>query len=338
MTRSENRLLLIGVCLAVLVCACGVRRSAERTYLNVSGLTQGSTFSITYGDSLGRDFAPAIDSLLRLADSTMSVFNEQSVLSRINRNELDTLPSIVAQAIAQSMRLAEETEGAFDITIGPVTRAIGFAGGQLRGIDTSHVLALMQHVGMDKIRLEGNRLLKQTPQVFIDLNGIAQGITVDMIAEFFEHQGVHNYLVEVGGEIMACGKSGRGSAWIVGVDSPIEGAIPGQCLQAKMRLTRRRGLATSGNYRKFVEVDGQRYSHTIDPLTGLPTLNALLSATVLAPSASLADALGTAFMVRGLEWSQAYVQAHADVDAILVYADSTGANCMWSSEGVELVR
>lgn len=326
------------VCLAVLVCACGVRRSAERTYLNVSGLTQGSTFSITYGDSLGRDFAPAIDSLLRLADSTMSVFNEQSVLSRINRNELDTLPSIVAQAIAQSMRLAEETEGAFDITIGPVTRAIGFAGGQLRGIDTSYVLALMQHVGMDKIRLEGNRLLKQTPHVFIDLNGIAQGITVDMIAEFFERQGVHNYLIEVGGEIMACGKSGHGSAWIVGVDSPIEGAIPGQCLQAKMRLTRRRGLATSGNYRKFVEVDGQRYSHTIDPLTGLPTLNALLSATVLAPSASLADALGTAFMVRGLVWSQAYVQAHPDVDAILVYADSTGANRMWSSEGVELVR
>ena len=105
-----------------------------------------------------------------------------------------------------------------------------------------------------------------------------------------------------------------------------------------MRLTRRCGLATSGNYRKFVEVDGQRYSHTIDPLTGLPTLNALLSATVLAPSASLADALGTAFMVRGLVWSQAYVQAHPDVDAILVYVDSTGANCMWSSEGVELVR
>lgn len=322
----------------VLLSSCHRPQPVRLSYLNVSGLTQGSTFSITYGDSLGRDFAPAIDSLLRLADSTMSVFNEHSVLSRVNRNELDTLPPIVAQAIAQSMQLAVETEGAFNITIGPVTRAIGFAGGQSRGIDTAQVRALMQHVGMDKISIDGNRLIKQTPQVFIDLNGIAQGITVDMIADFFERHGVRNYLVEVGGEILANGHNSRGSKWVVGIDSPIEGAIPGEQLQAKMYLSDGRGVATSGNYRKVVEVDGQRYSHTVDPQTGLPVLSNLLSATVLATSAARADALGTAFMVRGLEWSRAFVEFTPDVDAILVYADSTGANAMWCSEGVELVR
>ena len=322
----------VGLLCALLLCGC-----KPLPYTNVSGFAQGSTFSITYGDGRERDFSADIDSMLWLADTTLSVFNERSELSRINRNEGQRLSPLLQRAIALSMQVSDLTQGAFDITIGPVTRAIGFAGGNSRGIDTARVAELMQHVGMDKIVLVGDTLLKRSPQVFIDLNGIAQGLTVDMIGEHFERHGVSNYIVEVGGEILARGVNRRGTEWVVGIDSPVEGALPGQQLQAKLYLPDGRGLATSGNYRKVVEVDGQRYSHTIDPLTGLPTLNSLLSATVIAQSASWADALGTAFMVRGLAWSRAYVEAHADVDAILVYADSTGANRTWCSAGVKLV-
>lgn len=329
--RRGARLCLL--CMAMLLGAC-----KQLNYSNVSGFAQGSTFSITYGDAQGRDFSGAIDSILRLADTTLSVFNDASVLSRINRNEQQLLPPLLRRAIELSEQVAEATQGAFDITIGPVTRAIGFAGGTSRGIDTARVAELMRHVGMDKVALRGDTLLKASPQVFIDLNGIAQGLTVDMIGEHFERNGVRHYVVEVGGEILAQGHNRRGTEWVVGIDSPVEGALPGQHLQAKLYLSGGRGLATSGNYRKVVEVDGQRYSHTIDPQTGLPTLNALLSATVVAPSASWADALGTAFMVRGLEWSKAYVQAHPEVEAVLVYADSTGANRMWSSAGIRFVR
>ena len=323
-----------GLCtlaVALLMAAC---HAPKPSYTHLEGFAQGTTFSIIYRDSLERDLSPAVDSILRRVDASMSVFNDSSTLSRINRNETCTADSLLAEVMGLAREVSTLTEGAFDVTIGTITRAIGFAGGTSRGIDSTQVAALLPLVGMDKIHLNGLSIQKADPQVFIDLNAIAQGYTVDLLVRHFDRLGIANYLIEVGGEIFTRGVNSAGNQWIVGIDKPMEGAVPGEQLQARISL-QDRGLATSGNYRKFVEVDGQKYSHTIDPQTGLPTLNSLLSATVLAPTAAMADALGTAFMVRGLQWSRQFLEAHPEVDAYLVYADAQGRYAVWQSAGLE---
>lgn len=316
---------------ALLFAACN--NNSSRNYTNISGFVQGSVYSITYFDTLNRDFSTAFDSIFAEIDGSMSVFNDSSTISRINRNEVQTVNNQLIDVVSMAKQISIKTEGAFDITIGPVSRQIGFAGGKTKGIDTLQIQALLVNVGMDKIWVEGCNLQKQNPDVKIDLNAIAQGYTVDCISRFLEQNSVVDYIAEVGGEIVANGVSPRGTPWIVGVDKPIEGAMQGQEIQVRIYLSNRRGLATSGNYRKFVEVNGQRYSHTINPKTGLPVLNSLLSATVVAPNATIADALGTAFMVNGLEWSINFVNSNPDIDAYLIYSNSAGYN-VWKSDGI----
>lgn len=321
----------------VLVFASCRERTNSDTYLNISGFTQGTTYSITYSDSLSRNFSIQIDSIFALVDSSMSVFNSSSAISKINRNEQMHVNSLLADVLQISRSISDQTEGAFDITIGSITRAVGFAGGTSSGIDTAKVLSLLRFVGMDKFYVEDNKLVKLHPDVVFDLNAVAQGYTSDLIASFLTSRGVGSYMVEVGGEIVATGVNPNGTAWVIGVDKPEAGGVPGEDIQAKIMLTGGQGLATSGNYRKFVEVDGQKYSHTINPKTGLPVLNSLLSATVVAPSGAIADALGTAFMVKGLEWSMSFVKNHPNIDAYLIYSDSTSNFCVWQSDGLKLL-
>ena len=329
------RQILIGAAVVSMLAAC---QEQQEVYTNISGFTQGSVFSITYADSLNRNFAGSFDSIFSFVDGSMSVFNDSSIISRINRNEHVPINSAISEVLCISGEVSQMTGGAFDITIGPVSRAIGFAGGNGKGIDTVLVNKMLENVGMDKVWVEGDLLVKSNSQVAVDLNAIAQGYTSDLVARFLNSKGVDNYIVEVGGEIVAHGTNKRGTPWVVGIDRPIEGGIPGENIQARFYLTGGRGLATSGNYRKFVEVDGQKYSHTIDPHTGLPVLNSLLSATVFANNASIADALGTAFMVHGLDWSINFVNSNPDVDAYLIYSDSIDGYKVWKSDGLEEVK
>lgn len=312
--------------------ACSQSRSAK-TY-KVEGFTQGTVFSIIYQDSLNRDFSAEFDSIFNVVDSSMSIYNSGSVISRLNRNETDMLDPLLEQVLKLSFAMNRKTDGAFDITVGPVVRTIGFGPDSTRGIDSVRIKKLLRLIGMQKIRLDGNRLIKDDQAIQIDLNAIAQGYTSDLVARYLLEQGVKNFLVEVGGEIAACGLNPSGKQWIIGIDKPKEGALPGESFQAKLSLPGGRGLATSGNYRKFIEVDGIKYAHTIDPKTGLPVMSNLLSATVIAGSAAEADALATAFMVRGLEWSRSFLIRNPDIGALLIYSDSTGKLCNWANPAV----
>lgn len=307
----------------------------QKQYTKIEGFTQGTTFSIIYYDSLSRDLSVQIDSILGRIDHSMSIYNDSSIISRVNSNITDSIDDLLKEVIVSSLDIYNLTEGAFDITVGPVVREIGFGKEKTHGIDSAKVRLLLPLIGMNKIHLEGNRLKKDDSRIQIDVNAIAQGYTVDVIGKYLESNGIKHYLVEVGGEITARGKNSKGTDWIVGIDKPVESALPGENIQAKISISNGYGLATSGNYRKFIVVNGQKYAHTINPRTGFPELNNLLSATVVAPTATKADALATAFMVNGVDWSKNFVTNRSDIDAYLVYSDSLGNYLVWMNEGMK---
>ncbi len=329
-----KKLLLLGLS-PILLLSNGCSPGKPKEYIKLEGFTQGTTYSITYYDSLSRVLYKEIDSILNCIDLSMSIYNPESNISKLNSNQTDSVDNLLKAVIDSSYKVYQATEGAFDITVGPVVRAIGFGPDKTKGIDSAKVRSLLPLIGMNKINLIDSKLKKDDSRIQIDVNAIAQGYTVDVIGRFLEQLGITNYLVEVGGEITAKGKNAKGNSWVVGIDKPVESALPGENIQAKVSISKGYGLATSGNYRKFIEVNGQKYAHTINPKTGFPVLSNLLSATVVAPSATTADAFATAFMVKGLDWSVSFVEQAKDIDAYLVYSDSAGNYRVWMNRGMQ---
>jgi thiamine biosynthesis lipoprotein len=308
---------------------------SPRDYLRVSGFAQGTTYSILYFDSQKRDFSEEIERLLLNIDNSMSVYNPESTINGFNNSEngfeIDTL---LAEVVILSQKYWEETNGAFDITVGPLVSAWGFHAKQGGMPTDEEIKKLIQNIGNDKIALNNLYLSKTQPGVKIDVNAVAQGYTVDVIADFLEDKEVTDYLVELGGEIRTSGKSSRGSEWIVGVDKPVDDAISGEQLQVKLKITSG-SLVTSGNYRKYFVKDGVKYSHTIDPKTGYPVTHSVLSTTVLDKVAARADALATTFMVMGLDATQKWLEKNPEVDVYIVYSDEKGDYRVWMSKGIK---
>jgi len=189
-------------------------------------------------------------------------------------------------------------------------------------------------VGMEKVRLEGERLVRNDPHMFIDVNAIAQGYTVDLLIGLLESEGIDECLVEVGGEVRTAGDK-RGKGWHVGIDTPADAnQTPGASLQARVRLDNR-ALATSGNYRKFYIEDGVKYSHTIDPRTGYPVRHTLLSATVIAPECAVADAWATACMVAGPDAAITMIENNHSIEGYLIFSNENGEMRTWMSNGLK---
>ncbi|GAB2786869.1 FAD:protein FMN transferase [Rhabdobacter roseus] len=278
------------------------KKAPASSYNYLEGDAQGTTFHITYKDSLGRDFSGSIDSLFRVLDRSMSLWDSTSVIRRINNHEPGVLPDAHFLAVfRRSQEISQLTNGAFDATVAPLVRAWGFSfKKQSAPPEPSQVDSLRQQVGYLKARVVAGRVVFDDPRMEVDFNAIAQGYTVDVLADFLIEKGVRHFLVEVGGEVRAQGRNERGEVWRVGIDKPVAGETPGRPLQAVVRLDGR-SLATSGNYRKFIERDGKRYSHSIDPQTGYPVTHTLLSVSVLADDCMSADAFATAFLVMGTD-------------------------------------
>lgn len=264
-----------------------------------------------------------IDSLLTEVDNSMSLYNPQSLLSRLNRNETDSVDGFIAECIRTARRISEQSDGAYDITVKPLTAAYGFTGDV--PVQNPDVDSLLELVGYDKIAVENGRLRKADPRMQIDLNSIAQGATSDYIAAYFEKLGIEEYMIEVGGEIFAGASTPRashGSSGSTGRRKATSRREPD--LQVKISLSGK-GLATSGNYRKFrTDSSGRKIVHTVDPRTGQPVTSDLLSATVVAETSAEADAYGTALMVMGLERGKEFLAAHPEIQAYLIYSDEQG--------------
>ena len=205
-----------------------------------------------------------------------------------------------------------------------MVNAWGFGFKNKEEMTKSKVDSVLQFVGCDKIKYNDSIIIKNDSRTMLYMNGIAQGYSVDVVAEFLEKKGITNYLVEIGGEVKTKGFNKQGKEWKIGIDKPFDNNnLPGENLQAIIKLSNK-SLATSGNYRKFYEKDGIKYSHTIDPKTGYSVNHSLLSATVIADDCITADALATAFMVMGLDKAFELVAKLPNIEAYFVYSDENG--------------
>jgi len=307
------------------------------TYDNFAGFAQGTTYSVVFGNdgSLnGQELRAEVEKILRDFDMSLSLYVDSSVLSKVNRNEDVTPDSYFLEAFKKSEAITEITDGAFDITVGPFVKAWGFGPDAHKSFTESKRDSLAKFVGMDKVRIENGKVIKTDPGVDLDFNAIAQGYSVDIVCGFFDSKGIKSYLVEIGGEVRVKGDK-QGLLWRVGIDRPSDdNMLPGNDLQAIISL-KDRSLATSGNYRKFYVENGIKYSHTIDPRTGYPAINQLLSATIIADDCATADGIATACMVIGKEKTIEFLGFHPEFDAFLVFSDDSGNYKTWTSENLK---
>ena len=290
-----------------------------------SGEAQGSYYHIKYMSDYGTDYHLQIDSILQEIDSSLSIYRKYSLISRLNNGEkikTDTLFNTVFKA---AKRVFLESDSNFDCSVSPIVNAWGFYKDKLGDslvIDSLRVKKMLNHVGFQRIQLIGDSLIL-SKNMSLDFNSIAQGFTVDLIADFLQNKNIENYLIEVGGELLAKGKNVNGETWKVGVDKPLENIDVGDRFQFILELEEK-ALATSGNYRKFYEKDGVKYSHVINPFTGFPAQNRLLSVTVIHDECMFADAYATAFMVMGVKKTKQFLAQNSDIEIYLVYTDKEG--------------
>jgi thiamine biosynthesis lipoprotein len=325
-------ILLLGVILLAYIIGL-IRKQGE--YVSVAGFTQGTTYHITYESKSGENLQNLVDSLLADFDMSLSIYQPNSLISRFNRNESGTrADEKFTTVFDKSSEVNKVTNGAFDITVGPIVNALGFGNTDTLQVDSTMIDSLLQYVGMEKVRLQDDILIKQDSGILLDVNAIAQGYSVDLVAELLEKMNIRNYMVEIGGEVRVRGKNERKQMWRIGIDKPSEGnMIPGANLQAIIALDNR-SLATAGNYRKFYEKNGIKYVHTINPKTGFPVVSKLLSATVVAKDCMTADAYDTALMVMGLEKSIEFLNENKFLDAFLIYADQEGRFRVYTTKGL----
>lgn len=288
--------------LAAAVAALFVGCTPRREYVTIDGTMLGTTLRIT-ADVRGvppqRLYAAAME-LDRQAKASMSIFDSTSLLSRLNRNETDSVDSHIAFNLRLADSIGALSGGRYDVTVKPLVEAWGFAG--KNPAEHPNLDSLLRFVGRDKVRIEGGRLVKSDPRVQLDFNSVAKGYTVDLLAELVERFGAENYVVDIGGELRCRGVNREGNPWRIGIESPFDGNMTeGEYLHKRIRM-QQGALATSGNYRRFyLDAEGRKVAHTIDPRTGRSVVSRLLSATVAAPTCAEADALGTMFMALGAD-------------------------------------
>lgn len=285
------------------------------------GTTQGSYYSIIYYDEQNRDFSGDFDSIFREIENTLSLWDENSMISRVNRNdESVVLNQIFIDNFNYAMRAAELSEGYFDPTVGPLVSAWGFHFKDGVEMTPEIVDSLKQFVGYHKIKIEDGKVIKENPNMTLDFNAVAQGYTTDMIGDFLLLNGVENFLVDVGGEILAKGNKPNGDLWKVGIEKPSEDKDAERIVQEIVEL-KDKSIVTSGNYRKYVERNGKRYSHSIDPNTGFPAANNMLSATIICDDTSWADCLASICMLVGMEKAQEILATQVGVKAFFIYEE-----------------
>lgn len=319
---------LLPVLLFLSLSAC---RSGEEagTYVKIAGETMGTTYSVIYQGEA--DYKAEIDSLLLAFNQEVSTYIPDAMISVFNQSEAGIALADFEHYVhflanlEQSREVVGITDGAFQPTLMPLINYWGFGYTEKKAvtqIDSLRVDSLMDFVGMDLIQLTGDSLRKKRVGVQLDFSAIAKGFGVDLLGQLLEERGVENYFVEIGGEALGRGQSPRGDAWRVGISVPRSEAALGE--YAEVAPLNNRAVATSGNYRNYYEVAGEKYGHTINPYTGFPEKNNLLSASVFAKDCATADALATAFMVMGFSKAQAQVEAMEGIEAYFIVGEQDG--------------
>lgn len=310
-----------------------IRQQNTMPYQHNTGQIFGTTYHITYQSN--KDLHREILQRLQLVDQTFSTFNDESIISKINRNEPVKLNQMFIEVFDLAKTVSKDTHGAFDITVAPLVNVWGF-GFKSGTPPTKAVIDSLRHLtGYEKVKLIGSKVRKQDPRIMLDCSAIAKGYGSDVVAQYLRSRDVENFMIEIGGEIVVQGNSDKRLPWKIGVTKPTDDSTQvNNELQTVLNVSNT-AMATSGNYRRFYYKNGKKYAHTIDPKTGYPVQHNILSATVLANTCAKADAYATSFMVLGLEKTQQVLQHHPDLMVYLIYADGQGKNKVWYSPSLK---
>ncbi|AXT51000.1 FAD:protein FMN transferase [Aquimarina sp. BL5] len=306
----------------LLVCLLSCKKTPEQ-YLNyTSGDAFGTTFSVQFIDKNEIDLSASYDSIINVINTSMSTYQNDSDISKINFGDITvSVDNHFKNVFNTSKRIYKETEGVFDPTVGVLVNAWDFGPeGKIVALDSLKIASLLISVGLDKVTLRDNKIIKQHPKTFIDFNALAKGYAVDVFTEFLEAKNFENYLVEIGGEIRGKGSNLiKVKPWKIGVEDPNFDQTQSY---SKVLSLKNEAMATSGSYRKFkLDENGNRYAHIIDTKTGYPHKSNLLSVSILAKTCMEADAYATALMSMGLERSKQFLNKHPELKVYFIYED-----------------
>lgn len=310
--------------------ACTTPKQNELNTLQ--GEAIGTTYTIKYLATGTTNFEPAIDSIIKAINKSTSTYIATSDISKINDGDTTVVvDAYFEEVFTKSAKIYNETQGDFDPTVGILVNAWGFGPeNELAQLDSLKVDSLLNYVGFDKIKLENHKIIKQHPSIYLDFNAIGKGYLVDIIGRLFEKNNIQNYMIEIGGEIRARGVNQDGVAWKIAIENPNE---DGSRSFATVIQLHNESIATSGNYRKYrTTPDGKKYVHTINTKTGYATESNLLSASIIAKTdCADVDGYATACMAMGLEKTKAFLEAHPELKAFLIYIDNNGQHATYTS-------
>ena len=325
---SSAILLAVAIALFVML---KVRQAPRSQYITNQGNVFGTTYNIQY--QAMNDLEDSIKLALKGVDNSLSMFNSNSTISKINNGETQT-DSHFLTVFNKAAEVYKLSEGGFDITVSPLVYAWGFGKNkdtEKPKVAPTQIDSILTFVGFHKIHLNGDQLTKDDPRITLDCSAIAKGYGCDVVARTLEKQGIENYMVEIGGEVVCRGVNEKGNPWRIGINTP-EDDLAGANHETQCIIAGNLNLATSGSYRQFYYEDGIRRSHTVDPRTGYPVSNNLLSATVISKDCMTADALATACMVMGLETSIDVIEQLPETECFLIY-DLDGEHLVRQSSG-----
>lgn len=310
-----------------------VIRQNRPVYRSNEGSVFGTSYRITY--LYNEDLKKDIEKTLAEVDGALSIFNDSSTISKINRNENVIPDSLFLHIYRLSHQISDWTNGAFDITVAPAVNAWGFGFKHAENITDATIDSLKNLVGYNKVYEQDGKIIKSNPHIMLDCNAIAKGFGCDVVADMMNTKNIDNYMIEIGGEIVVKGINSKGNNWNIGVSKPIDDTLAvSNELQTILSLTEC-ALATSGNYRNYYYKDGKKYAHTIDPKTCRPVSHNMLSATIIALNCATADAFATSMMVIGLDSAKVLCNEHQDIEAYFIYQNAEGEIDTYYTDGFQ---
>lgn len=305
----------------------------QKQYFEESGSVFHTIYHIKYEGS--EILTEKIDAEFQKFNLSLNPFNPNSIISKVNRNEAVEADDWFIEVFNKAKEVSDHSEGIFDITCAPLVNLWGFGFSKMDSVTLQMIDSIKQFVGYQKVRLDGRKVVKDDSRILLNCSAIAKGYASDIIARLLEREGIENYMVEIGGEVTMKGVNQNGKCWRIGINKPEDDSTGVKNdIEEVVQLCKKGGVATSGNYRNYYIKDGKKYAHTIDPRTGYPSEQSILSATIVAEDCITADAYATAFMAMGLEKAREAAKNIPDIEYYVIYSDENGKHQIEYSTGM----
>lgn len=305
----------------------------QKQYFEESGSVFHTIYHIKYEGS--EILTEKIDAEFQKFNLSLNPFNPNSIISKVNRNEAVEADDWFIEVFNKAKEVSDHSEGIFDITCAPLVNLWGFGFSKMDSVTPQMIDSIKQFVGYQKVRLDGRKVVKDDSRILLNCSAIAKGYASDIIARLLEREGIENYMVEIGGEVTMKGVNQNGKCWRIGINKPEDDSTGVKNdIEEVVQLCKKGGVATSGNYRNYYIKDGKKYAHTIDPRTGYPSEQSILSATIVAEDCITADAYATAFMAMGLEKAREAAKNIPGIEYYVIYSDENGKHQIEYSIGM----